>query len=456
MDPYLGLTLHVVDKNFELKNFIVSMTSCKGRHTAPLIAQHLDKQVSKVPGLTANIQTVCVSDNAANMLSAIPRLTKKVDKGLGCADHLINLVVKDAFKVDDDIAGTFNLCKELAQISHKSPLINQRLASECEIINLDDSNPARVKYCKIMSSNETRWNSQLKMLKSIIQLKPALEAIREGTNDRQLDREGLKPNPRLQQCIPTSGQFEVIEALIPSLEVIREVSECLQADKAITLCKIIPFLVELRAKLKFAIDADETPESAKTVLVALRNGLNKRFPQYGGQNFLYAIGLILHPYWKGAILKSLKLWDQTVDQFFAENDKGTTSVETAGPSGFGVGTGVGTWTTMELLSQDAEKEMPTASTGVQTKFSIEWQAYLAMTKPPTPEIHVLDWWKAAAPNLPLLAACARKYLCIPVSSASSERMFSTGEPCHMKITIEIKCNYLLQNFSYRIFHRYDM
>jgi hypothetical protein len=34
-----------------------------------------------------------VTDNAANMLKAVPDLTKKIDIGLGCFDHLLNLAV---------------------------------------------------------------------------------------------------------------------------------------------------------------------------------------------------------------------------------------------------------------------------------------------------------------------------------------------------------------------------
>ena len=37
-----------------------------------------------------------------------------------------------------------------------------------------------------------------------------------------------------------------------------------------------------------------------------------------------------------------------------------------------------------------------------------------------------QWWKEHEKEFPLLSAVARDHLCIPVTSASSERMFSTG------------------------------
>jgi hypothetical protein len=41
-------------------------------------------------------------------------------------------------------------------------------------------------------------------------------------------------------------------------------------------------------------------------------------------------------------------------------------------------------------------------------------------------VDVLAWWKTQEPVLPLLGEIARKYLCVPSSSASSERLFSAS------------------------------
>jgi len=61
------------------------------------------KVVGAINGLRGSTLQVCVTDNAANMLAAVPKHTKKVDIGLPCFDHLLNLVVKAANLADEDV-----------------------------------------------------------------------------------------------------------------------------------------------------------------------------------------------------------------------------------------------------------------------------------------------------------------------------------------------------------------
>jgi len=57
---------------------------------------------------------------------------------------------------------------------------------------------------------------------------------------------------------------------------------------------------------------------------------------------------------------------------------------------------------------------------------LEMNRYLNHIDLPPANCDVLKWWKDHCKEFPLLAKCARKYLCIQASSASSERTFSTG------------------------------
>ena len=50
---------------------------------------------------------------------------------------------------------------------------------------------------------ETRWNSSLMMIKSVLQLQPALESVKESTDSR------------LQALIPEKDDFELLESIVP-------------------------------------------------------------------------------------------------------------------------------------------------------------------------------------------------------------------------------------------------
>ncbi len=65
--------------------------------------------VGAISGLKGSTTRVCVTDNAENMLKAVPDLTKKIDIGLGCFDHLLNLVVKSANLADENILGAIKV-----------------------------------------------------------------------------------------------------------------------------------------------------------------------------------------------------------------------------------------------------------------------------------------------------------------------------------------------------------
>ena len=103
-DPYLGLTIHYINKSWKLNRLMIHCGPAEGRHTAVAIAQHLDKVIGELKSIPEGCVRTCTSDNASNMLAAIPALTNEIETGLGCADHLLNLIVNKAFSKDEEIA----------------------------------------------------------------------------------------------------------------------------------------------------------------------------------------------------------------------------------------------------------------------------------------------------------------------------------------------------------------
>nr|XP_047145612.1 uncharacterized protein LOC124818636 [Hydra vulgaris] len=141
------------------------------------------------------------------MLAAIPKLTEEIQEGLGCVDHILNLVVTECLGIPE-VKYAVDAFKKLSSRTHKSSIAQQRIKKECVRINnqsKDDTNIETVEFVKIIAPVETRCNSILMMMRSILKLRPALERIRENFSKGT--------NPKLREKIPTSEEFEQVNEL---------------------------------------------------------------------------------------------------------------------------------------------------------------------------------------------------------------------------------------------------
>ena len=165
----------------------------------------------------------------------------------------------------------------------------------------------------------------------------------------------------------------------------------------------------------------------------------KGLPNYGVGVKYYNVGSLLHPYYRGYTLKNIanseegreaavkELVDNhpTTIQFFESVVDDHTSLEisdldeTMDP------------VDLEFLKdrRQVSAQRPGTSQSSQSKLKpplmLELEKYQTMALPEI-DVDTLEWWKQNKNELPLLAGLARSYLAIPVTSASSERMFSVG------------------------------
>ncbi|XP_012567181.1 uncharacterized protein LOC105851034 [Hydra vulgaris] len=62
----------------------------------------------------------------------------------------------------------------------------------------------------------------------------------------------------------------------------------------------------------------------------------------------------------------------------------------------------------------------------KSNIEIELDTYKGLPRPDSSNTDIIKWWEAHAKRIPLLFQVARKYLAIPLTSASSERVFSAA------------------------------
>ena len=129
-DPYLGVTAHYISKHWSMEKLLVHCGPAPGKHTAVLIAEKLDN-VLKSLSLEPDMFTAMTTDNAANMLNAVSKESKNITQGLGCLDHLLQLVINKAIDKVPAIKSAVQNFRKLATSTHKSSLALQRIKKAC-------------------------------------------------------------------------------------------------------------------------------------------------------------------------------------------------------------------------------------------------------------------------------------------------------------------------------------
>lgn len=164
-----------------------------------------------------------------------------------------------------------------------------------------------VTFRPLITACDTRWNSHFTMLQSILKMKKVLQALRDGEFNQYFTK--AESRLKLQRRVPTDDEFDVIEALLPYLEIIWDVSQQLSADLKPTLHLVLLHLVRL-ARLEQQVPEPSKkryePHVAKHITKWLRdfhNNVASRIPNFGRDTYEFNVGNLLHPAVKGRMLK---------------------------------------------------------------------------------------------------------------------------------------------------------
>ena len=187
-------------------------------------------------------------------------------------------------------------CREFAGRVHHSSLDQQRIRRECQNL-LNDSNPVECQYRKVITDVSTRWNLTFFLHRSIHQLRPALESLKEEIYEDQ-----DKTDAKFKNLIPTPLTFQIIEQILPIMEKACQISEMMSTNSKPTIHLVVVMLANLQGLLEKEA-RDGTQSFAKDYAEVMIKELDIRFPNVGTDNELYAFGQILHPYYRGRLFR---------------------------------------------------------------------------------------------------------------------------------------------------------
>ena len=179
--------------------------------------------------LQPEVYKVITTDNAKTMLNATQKVSASVELGLGCMDHLLQLIINNAIKKVPEMQSSVKIFKKLARATHHSSLHIQKLKKACSDLNRSEPDPNKhCTFVKIHNPVDTRWNSLLMMMQGVLHLKPALQKIKYDVRER---------NTPLEEMIPDDDQFQLIAKIVPLLSSIEKTSELLSGKDRYLKCR---------------------------------------------------------------------------------------------------------------------------------------------------------------------------------------------------------------------------
>jgi hypothetical protein len=194
-DAYLGITIHYVDSNWCLCNFLLDIIPFNVRHTGENIAQEIIRVLDEFQ--ISNKIIALTTDNESAMVVCGRELADAFNSELSsmnfshyrCAAHVLNLGVKQGLQL---VSSSIDKVHELMSKIKNSTRLSDRLREFCAIEQMPNYKP--------ILDIEIRWNSTYYMLKRFEQLRPALELL--AVNDNNI--RNIYPNERDLAAIKVS------------------------------------------------------------------------------------------------------------------------------------------------------------------------------------------------------------------------------------------------------------
>jgi hypothetical protein len=158
-DAYIGLTIHFVDNDWNLRNFLLDIMSFTTRHTETNIADAIISILREFHILEKTL--ALTTDNESAMIVCGRTIAEELAyernnqsfRHYRCSAHILNLAAQQGIKIiDNEIIKIRELMKKIKNLPQKC----NRLRELCSIENLQ--------YYKPQLDVETRWNSTYYMI----------------------------------------------------------------------------------------------------------------------------------------------------------------------------------------------------------------------------------------------------------------------------------------------------
>ena len=168
-EAFLGITIHYINSDWKLHNFLLDIIPFKISHSGINIAKRVLEEFN-----ISNKIIALTTDNESAMLVCGRELASALDDQFSsmifshyhCIAHVLNLGVKKGLNL---VCESINKARKLMKSIKYSTHLCNSLRLLCNL--------KKIKYLKPILDCNTRWNSTFYMLKCLKELEPALALL---------------------------------------------------------------------------------------------------------------------------------------------------------------------------------------------------------------------------------------------------------------------------------------
>ena len=195
-NSFLGLTIHYINKEWQLRHFLLDIISFNERHTANNITDTIMSVLNEFR-IKEKILAI-TTDNATTMMSVGRLITGRLEYEVinstfgyyRCAEHIINLAAQQGLElIDDAILNVRQLMKKIKN----SVILSEELRNLCKC--------ADINYLRPELDVKTRWNSTYNMLKKMEKMWSGMQMLSVR-------------NQEVRMLLPTECEWKIIKVRI--------------------------------------------------------------------------------------------------------------------------------------------------------------------------------------------------------------------------------------------------
>jgi hypothetical protein len=423
----LGIVATWLDKlTLETRTLLLGLREVNGSHTGENLATCIKDVLDEFSINDLKILGSYVADGAQNNGGAARALGESEDERVWCIGHILQLVARAIINACDDESGE---CEEVDLDKSKIPPI-RKLRSLA--ISIRGSHILRQKWRQdfermILLDNDTRWNSVLNMINSVIETKSEVSRFIYVVNRSYKDKD-----KKLDEIF--DSDWETLESLKDILEPIQKFTLMFQGTKYLeTQLKIgktndkvgMSDVLPTMARLLMQLNEKKKSATDRQLQRGIKAGVEKLQKYYDilCRSKVYILATVLDPrrncsWFSGYAFKGDELKQKFVSSIVADvftswcHRLGNERIETM-PRNYA----------HEYWPDPPPNRAPEQDGDIVRVNKHEFETYLRYPQLDR-NIDLIKYWKEKEPILPTWAAMGFAFLTIPTMSAEVERVFS--------------------------------